>query len=257
MELAALPTMRKQGFPAPAPTRTPHGQSSNHSAPSIAILHRPRSPHSIPRPHPRATPRSARNIRRSSRLCLESASPNPQRPAMPPPTDSPGPARVRRRPSLALPAGRHLRPGCIRGLLFAISHAGFSRALGTVSGTGRLWFDPATGPARRSMCVVARANDVAWATEKPRRWPGVLARYRAIRPRASFPGGSDPRTRPMPACCGELTLARGHPRRRHGRDLQRRQAPSDAAVPSHRGSFSRHPTLSHRDFRHHHRPGQA
>ena len=82
-------------------------------------------------------------------------------------------------PSLALAAPAHyaLDPVHTR-VLFAVSHAGFSQALGTVSGSrGDLWFDPDDWSS-------AKLDVEAPAT---------------TRRRVSLPGGSSRRTRPMHA----------------------------------------------------------
>jgi polyisoprenoid-binding protein YceI len=150
--------------------------------------------------------------------------------------------------AVAAPAGYTLDPVHTR-VLFAVSHAGFSEALGTVSGSsGQLWFDPEDwGGARLAVTVpIARFDlgDGDWNRAVGKRALLDIDDY----PVATFVSGHvEPRDATHARVCGTLTL-RGvardtcmdvtfHQLRRHPLPPFRRTA-----------GFSATATLSRRDF---------
>lgn len=93
-------------------------------------------------------------------------------------------------------------------VLFAVSHAGFSQALGTVSGSsGRLWFDPADwSTARLAVAVPVSRLDLGDA-----KWTSA-AGARNLLDVAAYPVATFVSTRIVPRdaqhaqVCGDLTL---------------------------------------------------
>ena len=79
----------------------------------------------------------------------------------------------------AAPARYVLDPVHTR-ILFAIDHAGFSHALGTVSGSqGELWFDPDDWSVARLRATAVGRRDFLLRTEMAAGHGGVSGRYKA------------------------------------------------------------------------------
>jgi polyisoprenoid-binding protein YceI len=107
----------------------------------------------------------------------------------------------------ASPDGYSLDPVHTR-VLFAVSHAGFSQAMGTVSGsTGRLWFDPddwrVAKLAVRVPLVRLDMGDAKWSKAVGARNLLDVARY----PDATFVSSRiEPKDAQHAQVCGNLTI---------------------------------------------------
>ena len=241
----ALPTMRKRRISG---TRADAALTARHPASTQHAILRMVLPSSIPRPHPRNAafrPQHPAFIAAVPRIGIA----QPARPAMPRRADSPWPCsrpRCRRSPR---PRPPYTFDPVHTRVLFAVSHAGFSQALGTVSGShGELWFDPDDWSSAKLDVVVPLERVDMGDAEMDQGGAGVEpARCRRppdreLRVQADRAEGRDP--------CARLRRphpARRHPRRLHGRGLQPAQAASAAAVPAHRG-LPATATLSRKDF---------